>query len=129
MQVVTLPSYLPWYYEDMKTFTGGCHCGAVRFAVEMDLEKGLECNCSHCEKKGLLLSFVDRDKFTLQSSEDMLIEYFFNKKSIRHIFCRVCGVQPFAEGVTFPQVAINIRCLDDADIEALPREKYDGKDL
>ena len=113
----------------MKTYIGGCHCGAVRYEVEMDLDKVMECNCSHCSKKGFLLSFVDRDKFTLQSSEDMLIEYFFNKKAIRHIFCRVCGVQSFAEGVTFPKVAINVRCLDDVDISSLTIEQVNGKDF
>ena len=113
----------------MNTYTGGCHCGAVRFQVEMELDKVLECNCSHCQKKGFLLSFVDRDKFTLQSSEDMLIEYFFNKKSIRHLFCRVCGVQPFAEGVDFPRVAINVRCIDDVDLASLTREAVNGKDF
>lgn len=113
----------------MKTYAGGCHCGAVRFEVEMELDKALECNCSHCQKKGLLLTFVDRDHFTLQTSEDMLIEYFFNKKSIRHLFCRVCGVQSFAEGVTFPKVAVNVRCLDDIDLSPLPREPFNGKDV
>ena len=113
----------------MKTYTGGCHCGAVRYEVEMDLKKVMECNCSHCSKKGFLLSFVDRDKFSLQSSEDMLIEYFFNKKTIRHLFCRVCGVQSFAEGVTFPKVAINVRCLDEVDVSKLTIEQVNGKDF
>jgi hypothetical protein len=113
----------------MKTYTGGCHCGAVRYEVETDLAKVMECNCSHCSKKGFLLNFVDRDKFTLQSSEDILIEYFFNKKSIRHLFCRVCGVQSFAEGVDFPKVAINVRCLDDVDLSSLTIEQVNGKDF
>lgn len=113
----------------MKTYSGGCHCGAVRYEVETDLAKVIECNCSHCSKKGFLLTFVDRDKFTLQSSEDILIEYFFNKKSIRHLFCRVCGVQSFAEGVDFPQVAVNVRCLDGVDLVTLSIEQANGKDF
>jgi len=113
----------------MKTYSGGCHCGAVRYEVETDLAKVIECNCSHCSKKGFLLTFVDRDQFTLQSSEDMLIEYFFNKKGIRHLFCRVCGTESFAEGVAFPKVAINVRCLDDVDIAALKIEQVNGKDF
>ncbi len=72
----------------MKTHTGGCHCGKVRYEVETDLEKVLICNCSHCEKKGLLLNFVDKDKFKLLSGKDELVEYQFNKKVISHLFCR-----------------------------------------
>jgi hypothetical protein len=80
----------------MKTYEGGCHCGAVRYEVETDLAEAFDCNCSHCHKKGIILNFVDKEKFTLHTSEDMLMEYFFNKKAIRHLFCRVCGVQSYS---------------------------------
>lgn len=111
----------------MATYSGGCHCGLVRYEVETDLESVLECNCSHCGKKGFLLNFVDKDKFRLISGYKDLTEYFFNKKAIRHLFCKVCGVQSFSEGVTFPKAAINVRCLDGVDIDTLTITKYDGK--
>ncbi|MEK7094089.1 MAG: GFA family protein [Patescibacteria group bacterium] len=110
-------------------YSGGCHCGAVRYEVETDLEKVIVCNCSHCEKKGLLLAFVDKDKFTLLSGKENLTEYFFNKQQIRHLFCTTCGVQSFAEGVTFPKTSINIRCLGGIDISKLTPTPYNGKDL
>lgn len=113
----------------MKTHTGRCHCGAVKFTVETDLEKTLVCNCSHCHKKGFLLNFVDNDKFKLLQGEDDLTEYLFNKKSISHVFCKTCGVQAFARGVTFPQVAINVRCLDGVDIDTLKPNHFNGKDI
>ncbi len=112
----------------MKTYQGGCHCGAVRYEVETDLEKVLVCNCSHCEKKGLLLNFVEKDKFKLLSGEDKLTDYRFNKKAIRHLFCTICGVQSFSEGVTFPKAAINVRCLDGIDISTLTLTPFNGKD-
>ncbi len=31
---------------------GSCHCGAIRFEVEGTFEEALECNCSHCSRKG-----------------------------------------------------------------------------
>ena len=113
----------------MKTYTGGCHCSAVRYEVETDLEKIIHCNCSHCEKKGLFLNFVDKEKFKLLAGKENLTEYLFNKKSIRHLFCRACGVQSFSEGVTFPKIAINVRCLDGIDISKLVLTPYNGKDL
>ena len=75
---------------------GACHCGAVRFEASVDLSKVVECNCSHCEKKGFLLTFTEGKNFRLVSGEDALREYRFNKKRISHQFCTVCGVQPFA---------------------------------
>ncbi len=112
----------------MKTYTGGCHCKAVRYEVETDLGKVLTCNCSHCEAKGLLLNFVDKDKFKLLSGKEHLTDYRFNKKAIRHLFCNICGTQSFSEGVEFPKVAINVRCLDGIDIAALTLTPYNGKE-
>lgn len=113
----------------MKKYRGGCHCGGVRFEVEADLDKTLVCNCSHCEKKGFILSFVENAQFNLLQGEDLLTEYFFNKRSIRHLFCKNCGIQSFAQGVTFPQVAVNVRCLDDVDIYELSPTPFNGKDI
>ncbi len=113
----------------MKTYTGGCHCGVVRYEVKTDLASIISCNCSHCFKKGLLLNFVEQDMFTLLSGEESLTEYNFNKKVIRHLFCRACGVQSFSYGITFPKVAINVRCLDDINIDTLTITPYNGKDL
>ncbi len=113
----------------MATYQGGCHCGAVRYEVETNLEKVIECNCSHCHKKGLLLNFVDKKDFKLLSGEESLQEYNFNKKQIRHLFCKTCGVQSFAEGVTMPKASINVRCLDGVDTTKLTITPYNGKDL
>ena len=79
----------------MKTYSGSCHCGAVAFTVTADIENGIECNCSYCHIKGLLLSFVPREQVTILQGEDNLTEYRFNKKHIAHVFCKTCGVQPF----------------------------------
>jgi hypothetical protein len=79
--------------------------------------------------KGLILVFVDTDRFSLQKGSEHLTSYMFNKKTIDHLFCNVCGVESFAKGVTFPKVAINVRCLDDIDIGALTPKPFNGKDL
>jgi hypothetical protein len=113
----------------MKTYSGSCHCGAVRFTAATDLETVIECDCSHCHRKGFVLVFVPPEAFNLLSGEDSLTEYLFNSKTIRHRFCKVCGVQPFAEGLTSRHIAINLRCLEDLDFDSLSPTKYNGKDL
>jgi hypothetical protein len=109
---------------------GGCHCGAVRYEVEMDLAKVISCNCSHCGKKGMLLAFVPSEQFRLLSGGDNLTDYQFNKKIIHHLFCSTCGVQSFARGVDKDgkeMVGINVRCLDDVDLESITITPFDGK--
>jgi hypothetical protein len=115
----------------MKTYTGGCHCGKVRYQAELDLfAPVLECNCSHCQAKGMLLSFVDASKFTLESGEEFLTEYRFNTEKIAHLFCKVCGVQAFGRGEKkdgSPTVAVNVRSVDEVDVPALKRLPIDGR--
>jgi hypothetical protein len=117
---------------DTKTYTGGCHCGKVRFETKVDLGNVLACNCSICAKAGLLLAFTSADQFKLLSGEDGLTDYQFNKKKIHHLFCATCGVRSFARG-TAPDGkemrAINVRCLDDVDIDALTPRPFDGKNM
>ena len=114
------------------THQGGCHCGAVRYRVELDLTKPVtQCNCSICSRSGTLLSFVPAAAFTLEQGEGSLTDYQFNKKSIHHLFCKVCGVRSFArgQGPSGPMVAINSRCLDGLDPATLQVQNFDGRSL
>jgi hypothetical protein len=117
----------------MKTYSGGCHCGKVRYRVSTDLARVMECNCSHCEKVGYLLTFVPPEQFTLESGHDELVDYQFNKKVIHHTFCRSCGVKSFAKGSKPTDgslvYAINVRCLDGVEIGTLTRTPVDGRKL
>ncbi|HSC85929.1 MAG TPA: GFA family protein [Polyangiaceae bacterium] len=111
---------------------GGCHCGAVRFEVEIDpMEPAVTCNCSICSKTGTMLNFVSADDFALLAGQDMLTDYQFNKKQLHHWFCSRCGVRSFAGGVgpTGKEMrAINVRCLDGIDVDAVPTRRWNGKD-
>lgn len=110
-------------------YSGGCHCGAVTFTVATDPPaEANSCNCTHCRAKGFLLSFVPAEQFSLDSGEDSLTTYTFNKHMIRHRFCTACGAQPFAEGEFngAKMRAINLRCVPSIDIDALELVKIDG---
>jgi hypothetical protein len=116
----------------VKTYTGGCHCGEVRYETTMDLATVMACNCSICTKRGTLWTFVKPEQFALRSGEEDLTDYQFNKKVIHHLFCSVCGIASFARG-TAPDgsemVAINVRCLDGVDIAGLTPAPFDGRSL
>ncbi|WP_206955541.1 GFA family protein [Trinickia acidisoli] len=110
-------------------YTGGCHCGDVRFDVELDLAQTIVCNCSICTKRGFIWAFASREQFAWRSGEDATGEYLFNKHAISHRFCRRCGVEPFAFGVApngAQTAAINVRCLDGVDLAGLNPTPIDG---
>jgi hypothetical protein len=111
-------------------YHGGCQCGAVQYEVDVDLDNTVTCNCSRCQKLGSVLAFTPRDKFTLQSGEEKLTEYLFNKQAIRHLFCSICGIESFAYGAMpdgTPMAAINANCLDGIAPRELKSHHYDGK--
>lgn len=113
-------------------YTGSCHCGNVRFEVEMTLDKLISCNCSICHKKGHLLAFTGEENFKLLRGQDSLKEYLFNKKVIHHYFCTNCGIGTFGAGIKpngEKSRAINVRCLDNVDIDKYEIIKFNGRDL
>jgi hypothetical protein len=110
-------------------YQASCHCGAVAIEVEGDIPtEAVSCNCSHCRRKGFLLTFVPRANTQILRGEDQLTEYRFNTNRIAHQTCRTCGVQPFAEGPGpgGPMAMINLRCVPEADLDALKINQFDG---
>lgn len=114
---------------EAKTHAGSCRCGAVAYEVETDLGGLIECNCSHCYRKGLVLAFVTPDAFRLTAAGPQT-EYLFNTHKITHLFCETCGVQSFARGETAdgqPMVAVNIRTLTDIEPFSWTAQRVDGR--
>src|SRR6185312_15121816 len=97
----------------MKTYEGGCHCGAVRFRVEVEGDVAYNCNCSICNKKGFLHVIVPKERFTLLRGEGAIATYTFNTAVAKHHFCRGCGVHSFYVPRSHPDgIDVNLRCLD-----------------
>lgn len=109
---------------------GSCHCGAITLEVDASPDQVMECNCSHCSRKGYLLWFVPREQTRVHADEGKLSTYHFNRHVINHHFCAHCGCAPFATG-TGPDgkamAAINVRCLEGLDLSALKRVPVDGR--
>src|SRR4029453_3735422 len=68
-----------------KTYHGSCHCGAVRFACEIDLAKGTsKCNCSACGKGRFWKAIVMAPSFRLLQGQEALSEYQFGPHTLPH---------------------------------------------
>lgn len=113
-------------------YQGSCHCQAVRYTAQLDLDQPvIECNCSHCQRAGLLLQFISEDQFRLMSGDDVFTEYRFNTNRIAHQFCSICGIECFAKGEKDgkPTYAINVRTVEGIDLRTLTRKAVNGKDF
>ncbi len=114
----------------MPTYHGSCHCGAVKFEIDADLSKLVRCNCSICTKKGALFTVVPDERLRLLEGKDALTLYQFNTKVSKHYFCKHCGIHPFGRPRSAPERnLINVRCLDDYDVDAETPEidLFDGR--
>jgi hypothetical protein len=97
----------------MQTYRGTCHCGAVQFAIQADLEW-----------------YLPTERFQLLKGGDHLVLYQFNKKIAKHYFCRHCGIHVFRHPRSYPDAFVaNVRCLDDFDLETAKYEVslFDGR--
>jgi hypothetical protein len=119
-----------------KTYSGSCHCGVVRFETDLDIAAGTaKCNCSICTKTRLWLVNAKPEDFHLIAGEAELTDYRGANPVAHHLFCKHCGVHPFA-WVDVPNMSgekyfnINVACLDGLDIDELmaaPVSYYDGR--
>lgn len=106
----------------MQTLTGSCHCGAVRF--EIDVEDGLadlrRCDCSLCRRKGAVMASVPLDRLRVIEGREMLTLYQWNTMVARHWFCRRCGIYTHHQRRSNPnEYGVNAGCFDDVDVQSL----------
>jgi hypothetical protein len=118
-----------------KTYHGSCHCGAVRYEADIDLDAGTgKCNCSICwKKRNWSAGGLKPADFRLIAGEDALGDYRFGTMQAHHRFCRHCGIPVYGHGyikeIGGDFVSVSIATLDDldvADLVAAPVRYMDG---
>jgi hypothetical protein len=113
-----------------QTYKGSCHCGKVRFEVDMDLDHVRVCDCSLCRKRGALNHRVDESSIRLLTPLEDMTLYQWHTRTAKDYFCATCGMLPFRRPRTAPEVwTINVRCLDGVDLEVIPIERVYGSKL
>jgi hypothetical protein len=125
----------------MKTYSGSCHCGRVRFEVELELDHVRACDCSICHKRGGLMHRVEEGRLRLLTPLEDLALYRWHTRTAKDYFCPTCGILPFrrprhraaqeiAEGMSeFSGWSVNVRCLAGVDLSEIPVRRVHGSKL
>jgi hypothetical protein len=111
----------------MGAWSGSCHCGAVRFRVEAEIEELTRCDCSLCRRKGAMMAKVPGSGLTILEGEAELTLYQWNHRIARHYFCRHCGIYTFHCKRADPSsYGVNVGRLEDFNVSAFPFREADG---
>lgn len=101
----------------MNSITGGCLCGAVRYAVSGSFLRAGHCHCSRCRKHSgaavCTQGRVRREDFRLLAGEEWIRVYRPAPDASVKAFCVVCGSSLF--GGTWPkgeEVSIRLGSVD-----------------
>ncbi len=86
---------------------GGCHCGAVRYAVEPRARQIQHCHCSICRRtQGAVFATyaaVAREALVVEQGQRALAS-FASSSAVRRRFCRYCGCNLLLEDDRTPDV-------------------------
>ncbi len=96
------------------TLDGSCHCGAVRFTVELPfgLSSARRCTCSLCRMRGAVAVTAKVGGLTVTQGEEKRSTYRFNTNAAEHHFCSVCGIYTHHKRRSNPdELGVNAACL------------------
>jgi hypothetical protein len=124
----------------LKTYSGSCHCGAVRFEADVDLAEGtIKCNCSSCVKARSWLVVARSDRFRLTSGIESQANYQWTPPgrtgpTVQYHFCKICGIRTPGRGELEAMggvfYAVQVPLLEDVDsdeLAAAPIRYLDGR--
>lgn len=120
-----------------RTYHGSCHCGAVTFEADIDLDQGTaKCNCTFCWKQRMWnAGHLRPGDFRLLTGQDALADYGKSGDwgETHHRFCSRCGIATHGHGrieaMGGDYVSVHLAALDDLpvdDLVAAPVRYMDG---
>jgi hypothetical protein len=104
----------------MSGFTGGCHCGAIRFEVTGEPLRAQICHCDDCRRSGgsafATNVFVNTDDLKITKGEPRWFHWQANSGNKRgRAFCGDCGTSVYVSNEARPGMrGVRIGSIDDA---------------
>ena len=111
-------------------YNGSCHCSSIKFQIESNLEKIVQCNCSICIRRNAKMIMIPKEKFLLLEGSENLSLYQFNTDIAKHFFCKKCGIYTHHNRKSDPNgMGVNLGCIEDLDSMEFDAIQFDGKKL
>ena len=102
--------------------TGGCQCGAVRYAMHVDrVEKPHVCHCRMCQKAtgGVFAALAGCSKANLEWTKGEPA-FFASSNLAKRGFCRDCGTPlTFAYDTPEARIYVTIGSMDDPELAGI----------
>ena len=113
-----------------KKHTGSCHCGAVKYEVEIDATKGSRCNCSICTKLGGIGAIAKPEAFSVEGESECNTYRWGGMTGTRY-FCNKCGITTHLRGhlaqLGGDYISVMLNTLDDVDPTTIELTYWDGR--
>lgn len=100
--------------QDTSVTTGGCLCGAVRYAVRGPLRRIWDCHCGQCRRwHGHVAAYTraERDDIDISDAGGALT-WFQSSDTARRGFCATCGSSLFWDRLADSDLSIAAGSLD-----------------
>ncbi|TMG73901.1 MAG: GFA family protein [Betaproteobacteria bacterium] len=100
--------------------TGGCLCGAIRYAISAPITELRACHCIDCQRAsgshGTVAAFIPRDGFKLtQGAPKHYAKKADSGRTLIRYFCGDCGSQLYSHRETTPELlGVRAGTLDDS---------------
>ena len=104
----------------MPDLTGGCLCGAIRYAVSAPITELRACHCRDCQKasgvQGSVNAMILSSAFTLtRGTPKRYAMVAASGRTLHRFFCGDCGSPLFSRRETTPEnTALRVGTLDDS---------------
>src|ERR1700754_3918019 len=109
----------------LQPVTGGCQCGAVRYAMHVErLEKPHVCHCRMCQRAtgGVFAALAGCAKDKLEWTKGQTA-FFASSRLATRGFCRDCGTPlHFAYNQADARIYVSIGSLDEPALAAIERQ-------
>ena len=103
-----------------QTRTGGCLCGAIRYAISAPISELRACPCIDCQRAsgshGTVAAFIPRDGFRLlQGQPKSYAKKADSGRTLIRYFCGDCGSPLYSHRETTPELlGVRAGTLDDS---------------
>ena len=110
-------------------YSGKCHCGAVHWTLNGEIESATACNCTICRRYGVIWAYHYENEAIHVTGPTRA--YVWGSRQIGFHFCETCGcvaywraIEPGQDGRR--RIAVNLRLSEPEPVANIPIDPFDG---